>query len=408
MKIIELSFESDYIFASVQGVTNDYCCRIDDEGFSCSCQDNALKHSRDNFYTCKHLDLVLNKIYKSENLINLETYNNNRGKNSMTFLKTDLRCLNELFGGIPKKILFSLVGMPESGKTTMLVQLLYHILYMSQMKIKNGDELGIVFIDGEGGIYEYMANHWINIFNKKYDADFGVDLWHINYENWEKQKEKSTSIRDIIIHKVDSKKKLKFHVIDLVDGEDGILPVFKLNLLTGIPSRIATSDGGQELLKAHPRQDQFRNIKKTYLGRFIADNHIVAFGLDSLTMIMETAFSSGTESFPARAKNNMKVCNQLLRIAMNFDLYGIVNHHVSQNPQQGNWAVPAMTGGKGTRHPSKEQALLTFYGGMVKPHASKRWMSILRSQIKPRGLVKLPFEITSNGIIDIIIKKKEK
>ncbi len=402
MKILKLSFEPNYIFAEVQGVTNKYCCCIDNDGFSCSCQDNALKHYWDDHYICKHLDLVLKEI-----LIRNESYIFNEDKNNMTFLRTGLKCIDELFGGIPKKILFSLVGMPESGKTTLLVQLLYHILFMEQIKLKEDDEAGIAFIDGEGGIYEYMANHWINIFNQKYEADVGVDLWHINYENWEKQKKGSTSIKDVLIHVVDSEKKLKFHVIDLVDGEDGILPIFKLNLIVGIPSDIKTSDGGQKLGKSHPRQDEFKKIRNAVLGRFIEKNNIIAFGLDSLTMLMETAYSSGTESLPARASNNMRVCNQLLRIASTYNLYGIVNHHVSVNPQKGNYAIPTMTGGKGTRHPSKEQALLTYYGGLANPHASKRWMSILRSQIKPRGKVKLAFEITSNGIIDIEGRKEK-
>ena len=412
MEILLLDFGLDYIYAEVQGINDVYIIRIDSDGYSCSCQDNSLKYMRNFQYKCKHIDLIFLKIRSNEEYTTAFLAMIN-GVEHLTFLLTGLKCVDSLFGGIPRKILFGLVGMPESGKTTLLTQLLFHILFMEKsIANEKEDGISIAFIDGEGGIFDFVATHWIKIFNDKYNTDFGVDHWHVNYTNWENQKKKGTKANPVrkgpvMEHIVDSGKRHRFHVIDLVEG-DGILPVFKLNLLVGKPSEITTSSKGKETLKSHERQTEFQNIKNTLLAKFIEDHNTKAIGLDSLTMVVESTFGAGTESFPARAKNNMQVCHQLQRLTSVYNLYTIVNHHLTKNPQQGQWATPMMTGGKGTRHNFKYQLYMDYWGRSLKPHPSKRWIGILRSQTKARGSIELAAEITANGVVDVQVEQKEK
>jgi len=398
MKIYKLDISTTEIYAEVQGSTDRYIILIDRDGFSCTCFDNSLRHMRNYQYQCKHIKELLKHIISDEYLLKDLKHVLNVDVR-MTFLKTGLKCIDELFGGIPHKILFGLVGVPESGKSTLLMQLLFHVLFISSKAKNGGKQKGVVIIDGEGGMYDFVVNYWLEVFNQKYGTDFGVDLWQMNYGNWERGSKKP-----VMKNIVKSDKQFKFHVIDLVESEDGIDPLFKLCLLVGKPKMIETSSKGKEDLKSHPKQDNFRNIRDTFLGKFLEEHNIQALGLDSLTMVIESQLGSGTESFPSRAKVNMQICHNLQRLVSVFGIYGIVNHHLTRNPQQGIWAVPVMTGGKGTRHNFKFQAGLDMYGGQ-KPHPSKRWMIVLRSQHAPRGAKKMLFEITSNGIVDLINEK---
>jgi len=385
------------LYAEIKSKNNTYCILLDNIGYSCTCLDNSMKHMNDYQYRCKHLNFLFLELLDEKNLTIIEKYMNSIGANNMAFLRTGLKFLDEQFGGIPQGILFGMVGEPESGKTTLLMQLAYHISF-----VEDGD---FAIIDGEGGFYDFVVKHWVNVYNEKYQYDIGIDLWEIDYLTWEKAKDKS-NVK--MIHKIDSGKNRRIHIINLL-SEDGVEPVFKLNLLVGKPSIINLSSKGKHSLKSHPAQEHFRNIKNTLFGKFIEGKFfekgdekrkIIGIGLDSLTMVIETKYSSENESFPARAKNNMQVCHQLQRLLSAYNLYGIVNHHMTSNPAQGSYAPRLMTGGKGTRHNYKYQLLITIWGSSP----STRWAHVLRSQTKARGS-KMTFDITADGIVDIVKRK---
>jgi hypothetical protein len=335
-----------------------------------------------------------------EKILNLDKLDCLSEEKNMTFLKTGLKFIDEQFGGVPQSVLFSLVGEPESGKTTLLMQLAFHICFT-----EDGDFL---IIDGEGGFFDIVVKHWVKVYNEKYGYDMGVDLWEMDYEQWETKQGSKENV--ILKHKVDSGKDRRIHILSLL-SEDGIEPVFKLNLLVGKPSIINISEKGKQSLKPHPDRVHFRNIHKTPLGKFMRgeyfkkddkDRKVIGFGLDSLTMIIEAEYSSENESFPARAKNNMQVCHQFQRVCSAYNCFGIINHHMTSNPAAGNYAERLMTGGKGTRHNFKYQLLIYRYG----KSPSVRWAGILRSQTRAKGS-KMTMEITGSGIIDVVKAKKK-
>ena len=224
-----------------------------------------------------------------------------------------------------------------------------------------------------------------------------IQAWELEYGKWFERKTNKKEVG--WKHLVDSEAKNKIHVIDLI-ASDGYEPIEHLNLLVGKPSQYTVSKKGKISIKPMPEQLHFTNIKKAPLALFVKKQNIKAMLLDSLTMVIDTKFSGEAEAFPARSKNNMQVCNQLQRVSSMYELYTIVNHHYTKNPIN-LYDVGTITGSKGTKHNFKFQAGISHYGSSP----SKRWIRILRSQHKPKG-IKSTFEITSTGCQEFVVGEK--
>ncbi len=403
MNLTELDFQlkSGNIYAEVESGENIYPVIINSLGSACSCKGYNLRELLS--FKCKHIKLVHLKILEEGLSLKFmeEVYK------KMSFLKTGLKFFDDLFDGIPKGNIMAFAGCPESGKSSLLAQLLSYI-----NKIEDHEEdksYGVAYIDTEGGIFDVYENTWLERFNAKYGTDFGLDLWVVNYDLWELGKKKTPDSKKFItapfttaelIHVVDSGKQGRIHIINLI-GTDGYEVIGKLNLLLGKPALIKISEKGHMTFKKHQAQDTlFSNVKKTILGKFIADHNIKAFGLDSLTMPIEDMYAGGVEAFPARTKNNMQLCNQMQKLVATYQIYGIVNHHITVNPTQPKqYQVPKLTGSKGTRHPFKYQAFFDIFGESL----NKRWFGILRHPTKGRSnsQTKRKFIITGEGIKDL-------
>lgn len=405
------------ILFTVNSGNNEYLILINNDHDMCTCL--GYEFHKDEHYKCKHIKFLFDNYFSCsyhQDVNDLRKNNNVNGYNKMKFLRTGLSSIDNLLSGIPKSIPLGLVGAPESGKTTLAIQLGFDVLFKSiiedkklaeQLNSDSPDEItSIIFIDGEGGLYNYFATHWVEVFNRKYNSNIGVDHWEFDYESWKlgksiktgknkgKRKEPHKTLN--WKHVANSKKAFRVHVIDLI-GSDGFYALDKLNLIVGKPQIKVISEKGKYTIKDHPTVANFENIKYTPIGKFIDEHNSKFLLLDSLTMPIEACYSTDRESFPARSKNNMKLCVQLQQLSAVYELYCIVTHHLTKDPANA-WDRGKMTGSKGTRHSFKFQLLIEQYGS----NTAKRWVSILRSPNKGIKGLKTKFEITGNGIQDIL------
>jgi len=171
--------------------------------------------------------------------------------------------------------------------------------------------------------------------------------------------------------------------------------------LLGVYSEKTHSKGGKVVLVPQPDWNNTQYVWDTPFGKLVESEGIEggAFVIDSLTMLVDPNFVGAQQSFPGRSSANMLVCSILDTAALEYDMFGIVSHHLTRDPTN-QWDKGRPTGGKSVGHNFKYMAYVKRAGQKGQPQ--RRSLEALRcgQSAAPSSLVKR-FDLTDNGIEDV-------
>lgn len=275
MKIIDISYHKDGIVrGEMEGETDIYYPTLDLEGNKawCSCPYNFHKQ-----VVCKHIKYFLKYI----------NFNKARkmADEKLLTIPTDCEELDEkLDGGIPVGILTSVAGEPEVGKTMLMLQTACSAVSLT-------GKHAIIF-ETEG--YREADLHRIlkRVFFERFDLDEeDLDKFHFysvsNAENllellgWEVEVSYKKKKMEIEFSELDGRKTKK--------GTDMLIP--------------------EDILE-----------ESTILM------------LDSFTSPVKALVADDRKNFPARAKIISKLFKILFDLCHEYNLAGMVSHHISKDP----------------------------------------------------------------------------
>jgi len=262
-----------------------------------------------------------------------------------------IKAYQMLFGEYDRTIPFGIAGFPEAGKT---ISALQESAYIATQVGGN-----VLYLDTEGGGFR-VAKSWWPRFNER----FG---WEGSYV-----------VRDVR----KTKRLLKYlypHDIDWRESDKGKIDI---RLLPNEETKKAKKSGKSAL-------SQFE--------RDIAKENISVVVLDSLTKPLKEDFPGGQLNFPARATAANLILGQLQTMAIEYELYMFVIHHLSKSFDNA-WDKGDIVGGINVKHAFKVWLHIEKSTSTSAPHL--RYMSLGRYYDQPPRAKKFKTVLTERGFID--------
>ncbi|KKM81051.1 hypothetical protein LCGC14_1333710 [marine sediment metagenome] len=271
---------------------------------------------------CNHMDLLLQYIKQYGEPVIM-----NEG-----LVKTSLKGLNNITGGLPYGLPIGFYGEPRSGKSTIASWALMDVMKSSG---KNG-----LVLDSEKGLAVHALPDLISRFNAYNKTDYGLVHKKIDYKTWVKKP--SSIIPYITI--TDTDKEQFVLVVDIGN-------IKEILLMVGKPHKVQLDGAKPKLTGEH--FDLFPNDWDTPIAQILdnsnSEDEYCGFILDSLTQLMKEFGVSG-QSFPVRDTAQSIVINQLTQILNTLDeTVGMVILHASRPPMDSTAEVIPV-GGKAIGH----------------------------------------------------------
>ena len=253
------------------------------------------------------------------------------------YIQSELSTINNLFYdtrdptkcGLPIGSLINFYGKSQLNKSITA----YQCAVDSGIKMKKN----ILLLITEAMDGEFQVEPWLEVFNKRFNADYGLEHWYfdvasywfdqLKYDEGKKKGRIKTFSYDLekywkkkAIHK-DRKGKL------IVIRTDSL---FTLHLLSGFPCEMVPSEGGKFGMNPHPSWilDSFW---KTPLFNIVHENNIGVTVLDSLSAPLKGIFLGDQMKYPARTDAIMAVLSPLEKICANRKMIGITVHHETRD-----------------------------------------------------------------------------
>lgn len=247
-------------------------------------------------------------------------------------VRTSLKGLNDITGGLPYGLPISFYGEPKAGKSTIAVWALMDVM-------KSSGQNGLV-LDVEKGLAVHALPDLISRFNKVNKTSYGLVHKKIDFKAWVKKP--SSIIPYITI--TDSEEDLNVVVIDIGN-------IKEMLLMVGKPHKVQLDGAKPKLTGEH--FDLFPNDWDTPIAMLLDDpdgeDEFCGFVLDSLTHLMKEFGVSG-QAFPVRDTAQSIVINQLTQILNTLDkTVGIIILHASRPPMDSSAEVIPV-GGKAIGH----------------------------------------------------------
>ena len=279
---------------------------------------------------CNHIDLLTMTIYDYGEYIPMTN----------KLIKTSIKGLNDIMGGLPIGLPIGFYGEPRSGKSTIAVWALLDVMNTTG---KNG-----LILDAEKGLAIHTLPDLIKRFNKANKSNIGFIHKKIDYRLW-LQKPMSI-IPYILVNDSNASEDTNIVVIDIGN-------VKEMLMMVGKPHKVQL-DGAKPKLTGE-FFSLFPNDWDTPIAQLLNDpnseDEYCGFILDSLTYLMKE-FGVSNQAFPVRDTAQSIILNQLTQIVNVLeDMVGIVVLHASRPPQDVTAPVIPV-GGKSVGHGFKYSA----------------------------------------------------
>ena len=299
-----------------------YSSQVSPLGHWCSCVGyNFTKN-------CKHLGILYQEIEKQGKVIKMLNTN----------IPTSIKALNQILGdGIPQGILTWFYGKPQSAKTTSAI--------WTGLDAMKETKQNVLFVDMETGAARHVIPKLIKRYNKKFDTDFGIKYYKLEYRKWIATKSGVVPIRTLY----DDKKEIQMVVLDISGVEEALLTV-------GKPMSIVDSGTRITLQRKAGTEELFKFIWDTPIAQIVANSQtgerFAGFIFDSLSVVSKD-FGNNNQNYPSRDTAQSFIINQLAYLLSEYyDMFGIMIAHASYKPQAQDEGTTIL-GGKSVGHGGK-------------------------------------------------------
>jgi hypothetical protein len=281
-------------------------------------------------------------------------------------IPTSLVGYNEVFGGLPVRLMVGYYGAQETGKTWVMHQfgcdtIKYYLKQVQMGLIKY--PRNVMVLDLEGGIAEHFLTKMVPVWNARFDLDIGIENHRIDMRKWEEDPGPHIPLKTIF----ESDNKTKFVVIDTDDLE-------RLLLIIGRPMELKYTSASEAKKKnifkqkgsgkivavPKPAWAEYKRIWHTPIAGWIERFNIGTLIMDSLSQPVTVEFpSSAGQTRPGRSDTNFIILGQIQKLTKEFDLATMVSHHRTFDEAAVIKKKGKATGGKPVGHNFKEWGYFT-------------------------------------------------
>jgi len=282
---------------------------------------------------------------------------------------SSLNGINDLLeGGYEEGLPIAFFGLPESGKSVLLMQ---EAVYNAAMR-----ESGTIIVDTEGGDLQ-MLRKWCPVFEKRFNAKVNIV---------------KTTLKTL-----EPGKSFKL----LFDQQNwNSIPIFVVNLRK-MQKFMAFFGYGVELKLSDKGKFGLRSLGATrnFCADLLDEYNVASLLIDSLSEPL-SIFSGGLVNYPARADALKMFFVAIQDIGDEYEPVILMSHHATFDPQNP-YSEPTMYGGKWVKHNTKISLYLQESRSKKRDQLGIRRVYLTRYFDKRRFAEMRKIKLLNEGFVDV-------